>query len=214
MEDLNRVVVVAVGLLTLFNPPGAIGPFLAVARPFDADTQRRMARTVARNHAVVMLVGTWVGQTVLGVMNISLAALRLAGGLVLTLAALPMVMRRDSADSPDPDQPGPVGATRDWRSLTLVPLTFPLALGGATLATVITATKGDRSPHWLFMLSAVCLAMSCVVWATFRLAPLLARRLGKVGLDVLTVVSGTLLLCIALQIFTSGLRELLPGLSH
>ena len=214
MAGYRDVLVLLVGLVALFNPPSALGPFVAVARRFDAGTQKRMARSVAVNYAVALVVSTWVGQIILGVMSISLSSLRLAGGLVLTLAALPMVMRRDSADEPGPSERTTVGAAQNWRSLTLVPLTFPLAVGGASVATVITASASDRSAVHLVLISAVCLAVAGVVWVTFRVAPFLARRMSKVGLDVLTVVSGTLLLCIALQIFTSGLRGLLPGLSH
>jgi multiple antibiotic resistance protein len=215
VQDLAKdAALLWLSLLTLFNPPSAVAAFAALVKHFSADVQRRMARRVAIIYLAVMLFVTWGGRPLLRIMGLSLPALRVAGGFVLLLAAIPMVTQYQRADAREEAELENASVkNRSWHQLVAVPLTFPIALGGATVAAVIAAAGGGKLiVARAAMTSLACVLMAGVVWLTLRSAVPLTRHISRGSMAALTAASGMVLLCIAIQVIAAGVRELLPGL--
>jgi multiple antibiotic resistance protein len=211
----GEMVLLGTSLVTLFNPPSAVAAFASLASPYAHDVQNRMARRTAAYYAVSILLVTWIGRPLLRVLGLSLPALRLAGGFVLLLAALPMVTQYQRSDArQEAELESKKEGRRDWIQLVAVPLTFPISIGGATVAAVIAAAGETPSLARAVATSLVCLVMTAVVWLTLRSAIPLTRRISHSSMLALTAISGLLLLCIAFQVIAAGLRGLLPGLAQ
>ena len=174
-----------------------------------------MARRTAIFYAITILVVTWAGRPLLNVLGLSLPALRVAGGFVLLLAALPMVTLDQKSDTQkEAEVEVAAESSGSWVEIVAVPLTFPISIGGATVAAVIADTRERPDLIHALATSVVCLAMTGVVWLTLRSAVPLTRRMSRGAMAALTAISGLILLCIAFQVIAAGLRGLLPGLSH
>jgi multiple antibiotic resistance protein len=206
-------VLLGTSLLTLFNPPSAIAAFASIASPYAPDLQKRMARRTAGYYAVAILLVTWAGRPLLRLLGLSLPALRVAGGFVLLLAALPMLTQYQRSDARTEAELEEEGKRKSWVHLVAVPLTFPLSIGGATVAAVIGAAGEAPSLARVLATSLVCLLMTGVVWLTLRSAIPLTRRMSHAAMVAMTAISGLVLLCIAFQVIAAGLRGLLPGLA-
>jgi multiple antibiotic resistance protein len=216
MDGLIREMVLLVAsLLTLFNPPSAMAAFASLARNYPPDIQKRMARRTALYYAGSILLVIWAGRPLLRVLGLSLPALRLAGGFVLLLAAVPMVIQYQRSDArQEAALEKRQGDPQSWSQLVAVPLTFPLSIGGATVAAVIAATGERIDLMRALATSAVGLIMTAAVWLTLRSAIPVMRRMSRGSMMALTSLSGLVLVCIAFQVIASGLRDLLPGLGH
>lgn len=210
----REMLLLGISLLTLFNPPSAMAAFASLASPYPRDVQLRMARRTAGLYAASILLVTWAGRPLLIVLGLSLPALRLAGGFVLLLAALPMATQYHRSANPEEAALEAGAKSESWSQVVAVPLTFPISIGGATVAAVIASAGSRPSLSRVAATSVVCLVMSGVVWLTLRSAIPLTRRISRGSMAALTAVSGLLLLCIAFQVIAAGLRDLLPGLSH
>jgi multiple antibiotic resistance protein len=216
MQDLvKEMALLWLSLLTLFNPPSAIAAFAPLVKSYPAEVQHRMAGRVAGFYLLVMLLVTWAGRPLLRILGLSLPALRVAGGFVLLLAAIPMVTQYQRGDAREEAQLE-IEAVKSgaWHELVVVPLTFPISLGGATLAAVIASGGGKVILVRAILTSVVCLLMSGVVWLTLRSAAPLTKRISRGSMAALTAASGLVLLCIAFQVLAAGARELLPGLNR
>jgi len=214
MAMVRYALLFGISLLTLFNPPSVMAAFASLAGRYPSEIQTRMARRTALYYAVAILLLTWAGRPLMTILGLSLPALRMAGGFVLLLAAVPMVTHYQRGDA-DKEAELEAGAkNRNWTQLVAVPLTFPISIGGATAAAVIAAMGSKPSLTRATASSVVCLLMTAVVWLTLRSAVPLTRRLSRGSMAALTALSGLLLLCIAFQLITAGLRDLLPGLRH
>jgi multiple antibiotic resistance protein len=211
---VREALLLGMSLLILFNPPTSMAFFASLASDYPADVQSRMARRTALHYAVAILLVTWAGRPLLRVLGLSLPALRLAGGFVLLLAAVPMVTQYQRGDAKKEAELEAASERRSWRQLVAVPLTFPMSIGGATVAAVIAATGDKPSVARGLATSVVCLAMTVIVWLTLRTAVPLTRRISRGSMAALTAFSGLLLLCIAFQVIAAGLGELLPGLGR
>jgi multiple antibiotic resistance protein len=212
---LRDMVLLGISLLTLFNPPSAMAAFASLASPYSHDVQQRMARRTAALYALSILLVTWAGRPLLSLLGLSLPALRMAGGFVLLLAAMPMVTeykRRDARKEAELE--AEAVKSQSWVNLVAVPLVFPLSIGGATMAAVIAATGPRVDLIRALATSAVCLIMTGVVWLTLRSSIPLMKRISPGAMAALTGIAGLLLLCISFQVITAGLRDLLPGLKQ
>lgn len=212
-ELVREMMLLGMSLLTLFNPPSTMAAFATLAGPYPRDVQKRMARRTAALYAVAILATVWAGRPILTMLGLSLPALRLAGGFVLLLAAIPMVTQYQRSDSKqEAELEAAAAKNSNWVQLVAVPLTFPLSIGGATVAAVIAATGNKPSLTRALATTVLSLLMTGVVWLTLRSAIPLTRRISRATLAAVNALSGLLLLCIAFQVMSAGLRDLLPGL--
>ncbi len=208
----REMLLLGTSLLTLFNPPSTMAAFASLAAPYPPEVQRRMVRRTVVLYAITIMLVTWVGRPLLRILGVSLPALRLGGGFVLLLAAVRMVTDYQRAGSVE-EADRPPASHPSWVQVVAVPLTFPISIGGATVAVIVAASGYQLSPLRALTTSLVCLAMTGLVWLTLSAAIPLTRRLSRGTVVALTAVSGLLLVCVSFQVMASGLRELLPGLN-
>jgi len=71
--------------------------------------------------------------------------------------------------------------------------------------------KANGIQHYLIMDLEIVL-LSITVWLTFLIAPWVAQRLGKIGINVFTRLMGLILAAIAVEFIASGMRGLFPAL--
>lgn len=201
---------VFVSLLAMFSPPATLGPAALVLRGAPRDVQRRVAWRIARGYALVMLLTVWAGQFFLLLLGISSGALIATGGIALLHQGLPLTTRGSKSEGSEERVQQAAGSV-NWDKLAIVPLLFPLTIGGGTIAVAIAA--GGRYPTWpdLGVLSLAIAAMVPVVAATFLAAGPVTTRLSAGAQDVLARVSGIILVALALQLLVDGFARLIAA---
>ena len=153
---------------------------------------------------VVLMLFAVGGACVLSLLHVSLAAFRVAGGVLLFLQALTLTFANpglssiSARETLDAQQPG---------DIAIFPLAFPLIAGPGSLAAVVLLIS--RTQTWLDYLAVllmvqVCLALTYVAMLT---SEMLVRRLGQTGADVVGRISGVLLAGLAVQFAFDGLRQ-------
>lgn len=200
---LNDILLVGLGLLAMFSPPATIGPAAAILASAPAAAQRRVAWLVARNYAVVVVVVLVLGTAILKMLGIATDSVTLTGGVALLHQGWPLMTRGAKAEQPaaaDTDNhPGP-----NWDALAAVPLTFPITVGGGTVAVVLAAAGRYPTPLDLLLLVLITLAVACVVAVTFLLVEPVSQRLHGGAKDVLVRVSGIILMALGAQLAVEG----------
>ena len=159
----------------------------------------------------ILLTALLIGEPLLAFFGISINSFRVAGGILLMLMAITMLhgnlytpaLSTDNDSNSDTD----LSATQ-----AIVPLSTPLLAGpGSISAVILEAHKTNGIEHYLIM-SLVIVLLSLTVWLTFLIAPWVAQRLGKVGIDVFTRLMGLILAAIAVEFIAAGARGLFPVL--
>jgi multiple antibiotic resistance protein len=204
---LNDIVLVALALLAMFSPPTTIGPAAAILASAPTAIQRRVAWLVARNYAIVMVVVLVMGSAILKGLGIATDSLTLTGGVALVHQGWPLMTRGAKAEQPA--TPGPVGGpvadnAPNWDSVAAVPLTFPIAIGGGTVAVVLAAAGRYPTLPDLLVLVSISLAMAMAVATTFLLVEPISQRLQNGAKDVLVRVSGIILFALGAQLAAEG----------
>lgn len=196
-----------VTLLVIVDPVGTAAVFLGLMPHATPAHRRRMAWRGTLIATALALIFAFAGRALLETMGISLAALRIAGGLLLFLLATDMVLALHSGirstTAPEEEE-----ATHS-QDVSVFPLAIPL-LAGPGLLTSITLLMGEArnfAAHaWVI---AALLAVMGLALAALLAASIVARLLGVTGANVVTRVLGIVLAALATQFVIDGIRETL-----
>jgi len=212
--DLGDVVLFTTTLLAIVNPLSSAVLFATMSGRFGGGIQRRMANQSAFAVLVILLVCVWIGRPLLQIMGITVPMLQGAGGLILLLYGIRMVtvdeLKLTAAEQVSADEI----PEEHWKALAVVPLAIPGTVGAGTITTVVIAATSNSSLRDLSIISGVCVGTALVMWLTFRSAGPIARRLGPIGLNIVTRVMGILVSATAFGLLGRGISGLLPGLAR
>ena len=112
-------------------------------------------RTAAFYAAAIWSSPRWVARSS-NVLGLSLPALRVAGGFVLLLAALPMVTQYSEAMRRKEAELEAVAAKSGNWVQVVAALHFPISIGGATVAAVISDSGKQPSFYRALATSGIC----------------------------------------------------------
>lgn len=204
------------GLVAIINPFGMAFVFLDRTESMSDDERARLAKRVAFNSLVVLIVTFFVGTRILNFFGISMAALRIGGGLTVTVSGWQMLNAPDAPDSPsrDPAAQAPADVAASASNKAFFPLTIPLTIGPGTIATAIALNARYSQELADFALTGlisviVALLVAGTIWLLFGRAGRFAWHLGAEGTRIAERISAFLLLCIGVQIMLTGLAEFL-----
>jgi multiple antibiotic resistance protein len=199
-------------LLTLFvvvDPVGLTPTFLAITHGLPRAARRSVALRASLIAGAILIGTALIGDWLFRMLGISLAAFRIAGGLLLFSIAFEMLfgvrMRREG-------QAAEQALEEHVRNVAAFPLAIPLLAGpGAITATVLLAGRADGNLILLGVLLAVVVLVAVACFVAFIFAGQIGRLLGMTGNIVLSRLLGVLLAALAVQFVVDGIRALLAG---
>ncbi|MBX6371530.1 MAG: MarC family protein [Acidothermus sp.] len=191
---------VFVTLVVIMDPIGSIPVFLALTSTYSRPARNRSADLAVLTALTVIVVFALFGQQVLQYLQISLPALQVAGGLLLLLVALELLMGWGS----------PPSAAAEV-NVSMVPLGTPLLAGPGAIAATIVFTRSVHGVDRALALAAAILAVHVVLWLTLRFSEVILAVVRRSGVTLITRVFGLLLSAIAVQLAASGIRAFVRG---
>jgi multiple antibiotic resistance protein len=93
--------------------------------------------------------------------------------------------------------------------IAITPLGIPLIVGPGSITTVMVLMGSATTVGHVTVLFATLIAVLGIVFAALAAAPLLLRRFGQTGLNVMTRIMGLLLTVIGVQFIIDGARPVL-----
>ncbi|HTQ72393.1 MAG TPA: MarC family NAAT transporter [Acidocella sp.] len=205
-------------LFSIINPLGGAIIFHEVTDEQGAVQKQALARRVAVYSFLVMMIALLAGTYVLNFFGISMNALRIAGGLVVSVRAYEMLNAPDNNTRRKQKDAEPVNAAaeEDLAGYAFFPLTLPFTTGPGTIAVTISLATGrpdNLSAAWVFYAgdSLAVLANAVLVWACYSASDRMVRGLGHSGQVVVSRIAAFLLLGIGVQIAITGLVPVLHG---
>ena len=211
MQEVSARVLAAFVALFVVVDPIATAPLFASLTGGHGQAERaRIARRAVLVAASVLGVFALVGAWLLGMLGIELASFRIAGGLLLFLLSVDMIMVRQTglrATTPGEDQ-----EARERADVSVFPLAIPLIAGPGAMTTVVLLMGTARGS--LARQAEVLAVLACVLLLTLACllgAGRLARFLGLTGTNVVTRVSGLFTAALAVQFVLDGLDEAFSG---
>lgn len=205
---INAFLLVYAGLFPIVNPIGGAPIFLGLTRHCTDDERNALAARITRNSFLLLLGSLLGGSYVLEFFGITLPILRIAGGLVVTMAGWTL-LQAGNPDDPRSDHQPP--APTD----SFYPLTMPITVGPGSIAVAITI--GSQRPKeasltLIAMLGAAAvaglIAIAATIYVCYRFAEGTVGALGEEGTNVVVRLSAFILMCIGIGIIWGGYSAL------
>jgi len=203
---------VAGALFPIVNPLGNAPIFLLLSRGVSDQGRAKLARTIAINGLVLMVVSIFIGTHILGFFGISLPVVQVSGGLVAAATGWSLLSHSDSDDA-GMDAKGTCNETNYVRQ-AFYPLTLPLTVGPGSISAAITVgANRTEGSEWRWplvvglLIGAILIAVT--IYVSYRFAERIAEVLGDAAMNVVIRLSSFILVCIGVQIAWNGLSTLL-----
>jgi MarC family membrane protein len=183
----------AFALFLLMDPIGNVPIFVSVLKDIESKRQRKIIGRELVIALIIIVLFYFLGDALLGFLNVTMPTILISGGIILFLIALKMIFpgRRD----PDVELP-------QDKEPFIVPLATPLVAGPAVLAAVMLYS-GQHKHEMLLPLTAIVIAwaLSTVILLS---SSLWKKLLGWRGLVACERLMGLILTLIAVQMFLEG----------
>ena len=184
-----------VTLFVIMDPPGATPIFLALVADKSEKVRRRLAWQAACVSFLVIALFALFGRFILNYLNVSIAALQAAGGLLLLLVALELLTdkRDESVDASD-------------ANIALVPLGTPLLAGpGAIVATMIFVQR-VHTPSFAIGLVVAVIAVHLAIALALLSSTTILKVIRPAGVTLVARIAGLLLAAIAVQMVVDAVK--------
>ncbi len=210
MDHLSYFVTALTTIFVIVDPPGNIPMFIALTETLDHDLRERVSKRATMIGAGILIALAITGGWLLKVFGVTIDGLRIAGGILLFMVALDILMGSRSKE---------VYVQRglkhiDVDSLAVFPIALPLYTGpGAiTAAIVLNSEATDLISKLLLILAIV------IVYVTVRLTHIysefIIRVLGKSGADIIARIMAIFLAAIGVEFVFAGLAGKLKAILH
>lgn len=219
MNATELAVNLFVTLFALLDPIGNLPIFAAATIGATLRQRVSVSFLICVFAAAFLAFFLFTGLGLLQFFGISLAAFRIAGGILLLLLGLDMAredfLKMFADTDPAHEKGGDVrGYARRRFQRLVVPFAIPLMIGpGAISAVIINAGEAAKLGAVGTAYSMAAIAAACAVsFVCFSMTGWLSRILGEVGMAIIVRVLGLILCALAIQFILMGLGEALPGM--
>ena len=216
-ESLKSILLIVSALFPLVNPIGGSPIFLLLTEEYSRQDRKLLARSVAMNSFILLIVSVLVGTHILTFFGISLPVVQVGGGLIVVSTGWGMLTRSDPSAGADRGRMHQIVDPQEIFKKAFYPLTLPLTVGPGSISVAITLGANEPrhlGANVLAILSAAIgsLLIAASVYVCYAYADRLAAALGANGMNVILRLSAFLLVCIGVQILWNGLSALIKTL--
>jgi multiple antibiotic resistance protein len=192
-----------VTLLVVIDPPGCAPIFAGLTRDATPAQRRGMAIRATAVAAGILLFFGLLGEDLLKTLGISLAAFRIAGGIMLFLIALDMVFERRTQRRESRAQE--VEADPEHDDVSVFPMAIPMIAGPGSIASImLLMARSDGLDESLVVLAALA-AVLLLTLVSLLAAGWVMRLLGRRTEAMLTRLLGVILAALAAQFVIDGI---------
>ena len=197
-------------LLVVIDPIGLAALFLVLtASETEADRKKTAIKGVFVA-GIILVVFTLAGDALLRYLNISTASFSIAGGILLFLLAIDMILVRQSGlrSTTIREQEEAIHKT----DISVFPLAIPMIAGPGALTTLLLLAGRQVLRPETAVILMILLIVLLLTLCMLLLASRISRLLGETGTNVITRILGIILTALAVQYIINGLLVSFPVL--
>jgi multiple antibiotic resistance protein len=176
------------------DPLGNVPIFIGLTKNMDDAQRKNTFRSAIITGLILLFLFAFAGQQILILFGISLNSFMVAGGLLLLIIAVRLLIAggwQEPSSSPE--------------SLGAVPIGFPLLVGpGAITATILILQSSG-----IFVTVVSVLITFVIVWLVLRFINPIYKILGRNGALVVTRLMAMFIAAIAVQYIVDGAKNLI-----
>lgn len=215
MPSLKNPLQMFLALFALYSPLASVSSYFPIVGRLAPRDRAKLSLGLFVHVTIFAVVALWIGEPLLKLLGITTAALTVTGGIALLYSAIPLMRGVDQGPTAEE---GASVAPLSWRSVLLLPVTFPLTVGGTTFAIFVSFRSEAEGLAEVVALTLAAVAYAAVTGLTIYASGQLERRVSHRMRILLERIAGILLTSIGVMLLASGgprlVVETLRGLQH
>jgi multiple antibiotic resistance protein len=209
MSEVTYYVKVFIAIIVLVNPMEGIPLFLSRTGDLSQQQKISIARKTSIAVFIILITALFLGRYLLEIFGIGIPAFTLAGGVIIFLVSLDMVLGKSNTS----DKDIPKDPTQNPSDIAVVPLAMPLLAGPGAISGVILYGSKSNGIEEDIILAGIVFLIAVAVALSLNAASRMQKVLNETAINVMTKVTGLLVAAIAVQLIFSGLQQMIPSLS-
>ena len=199
-DELLRAIV---GIFVIVDPIGSVGIFLSVTNGFTQIKKEKAARFAGITVAAVLVIAALMGQAILDLFGIRLAAFSVAGGILFLILAVEMIRGEGASQFHNLSK-----RSEQLPAAAIVPLGVPLMAGPGAISTVILSSPGSANWFETTILISSIAVLGLVTWLCFSYAQHIGKLIGDIGIQLISRIMGLILAALAVEYMVKGVQIL------
>ncbi|MGB9599090.1 MAG: MarC family protein [Myxococcota bacterium] len=186
------------------DPIGLIPIFISMTQSDSEQKRISIAKRATIAAGLILLVFAVFGKLIFSAFGITLAAFRIAGGVLLWYIAMDMVRARTTRVKTTPEEEREGVEKED---VALIPLALPMLSGPGSISTVMVLM--GQAKNWLYVIPVfISIFLTCLItYFMLKGAQYLLRYLKQTGLKIIIRIMGMILAAIAIQFIINGVYD-------
>ncbi len=191
MDFATELFKAVIALFIIVDPFGNIPIFVSLTENVPTIQRRKVYNTASLVGFILLLVFAFTGQEILTIFGLSIYSFEVAGGILLLIIAIRILISgsHERAESPE--------------SIGAVPIAIPLLVGPGA----ITTTIFNLQAYGLVIAILSVLIVLSLTWIILRNIDRVYKFLGKTGSLVIARVMALLIAAIAVQYILTGVAH-------
>lgn len=186
--------------ITLMNPLGVMPVFMSMTAGLDVKQRRRTAYKALITAFFTLIVFAFGGQMLFNFFGISVAGLKVVGGILFFMMGYDMLNARISRLKIDQDEVGPY-----VDDISITPLGIPMIAGPGSITNAIILMDQSQNIGEKGILVSAILAVCLVVLIILLSGASILKFLGETGNKVMMKLMGLIVMVIAVEFFFTGI---------
>ncbi len=207
VEEIIHFLNTFIAIFVIVDPFAMVPVYLALTERFTSDmiqTTRRRATLIATG---ILLTFALSGLSIFRAFGITLAAFKIAGGILLLLLGIQQLNNQRTRVKPEEESEG-----LERLDITVFPLATPLLAGPGAISTIVLLSTQAKNGIRMVSLAIATIVCMFTVYQVLKIAPYLFQFFGRTGLNLITRLMGLILAAEAIQFILSGIADALPYL--
>ncbi len=201
-----------IAIFALMNPFSLLGIYLDITQKFSESYKKKLLLVMVIAVNIILLTFLFGGEELLGFFGVDLAGFTVAGGIIIFIMGLSMVRAKQSEVHHTSEEGEEAKSTESPASVAVVPLAIPILAGPGTISVVINNAHTFNSLTGDLAIVIGIVLVSIIVYFVFRFGTIIAKKLGKTGMNIITRIMGLILMAMAFDMMAKGLTGLFPAL--
>ncbi len=194
---------------TLVNPLGTMPVFLSMTTGLTEDERRKIVKKATIVSFLILVAFTFFGRFLFHFFGLSTNGFRIAGGFVIFKIGYDMLQAHYTHVKLNDKE------MKNYADdISITPLSIPMLCGPGAIANGIVLMEDATDLTMKGVLIAVIAVVFILTYLILRTSTRLFQFIGETGNNVMMRLMGLILMVIAVECFTSGIKPILEEIVH
>lgn len=194
-----------ISLFALINPLSALPIFITLTKNYNPDHRFNIVKKTSIYIFFICLISYFIGGYVLTFFGISINALKIAGGIIISRSGFLLLNAKHKKDIKGKIKKESI----EKDDISFSPLAMPLLAGPGSMSLLINMRITDPFLNNMITMLFVILFITLAIFFILSVAPKIINFTGEAGLKSLSKIMGFLVLAIGIEMILGSIIELL-----